>query len=721
MKPKDAVTVNSLLAHSQFVRGLARVLVHDAATADDAVQQTWIEACERPPRNHASPRGWLATVTQQAVRKIRRGEARRRTHERAAARREHLPSTAQIVEREETRRRLVDAVLALPERYRGAIVLRYLDQLPPRDVATTLGVPVETARTRIRRGLELLRHTLDRDWHGDSRGWAISLIPWALPSATPTVSKSVAVIALIGAAAAGVAGGVFAVRSYYGSSPAALAKLASTPAAGTPASLKRGQRPAEPVRRLAATPRKIQAVGQLRLQAKLEHAVVDSRAPVVLTATFTNTGTGPVHFFVPEHVPLVPFPSWKLVATDGRTFAPAARPFQSEWARGIQGTIRKLDPGEVWSTTLRTTGFRRVDLPTKARTHSEAVRLPPGQYRVRCTYAKPTQDVPYGEASFRVRKQSVARLWTGEIQAPALALSITKTPIPTLELGGAARPIAGDPLELTLTVHNPTDTTLALADLSVALHFKPGGGVAAVPARVIEGATPPFSVSPGAKLRVHVDLTRLVFDSRSGHFGLYERIQAGTVRCSASWKRRGDGPELRSDGTSIRIRRRSAEPTPGLNLTLLRMGGTRVQLRLTNRSHSSIRVCKRLSWPREVRITLVDTAHQRNTHRSVTLFGGLRMDEAPMPAPAQIVDCVSWNGSAYERPGALTAQDFGELASHGMLTREFDLTKLVHGHIPPGEYEVRATWSSLSDGRHLGLEPARIAVLKTPPLIVSVD
>lgn len=41
----DRPTLETLLAHSEFVRGLARTLVSDPATADDAVQQAWLVAC----------------------------------------------------------------------------------------------------------------------------------------------------------------------------------------------------------------------------------------------------------------------------------------------------------------------------------------------------------------------------------------------------------------------------------------------------------------------------------------------------------------------------------------------------------------------------------------------------------------------------------------------------------------------------------------------------
>ncbi|HET6203755.1 MAG TPA: sigma factor [Planctomycetota bacterium] len=77
----------SLLAHADFVRTLARTLVRDAAEADDIVQETWRATLEHPPRNAESPRPWLATVVRNFARRFARAENRRERWERAAARR----------------------------------------------------------------------------------------------------------------------------------------------------------------------------------------------------------------------------------------------------------------------------------------------------------------------------------------------------------------------------------------------------------------------------------------------------------------------------------------------------------------------------------------------------------------------------------------------------------------------------------------------------------
>ena len=172
-------TLDDLLTHASFVRAVARAAVRGDADVDDVVQATWLAAVEIGPRHGGSPRGWLATVARNAARGLKRGEGRRHEREARGARPEGLPSTAEIAAREEVRRKLLQAVLGLDEPYRSAVLLRYYEDLPPRKVAERLGVPVETARTRVKRGLAQLRTRLDDRWAGDRRAWAVAVAPLA--------------------------------------------------------------------------------------------------------------------------------------------------------------------------------------------------------------------------------------------------------------------------------------------------------------------------------------------------------------------------------------------------------------------------------------------------------------------------------------------------------------------------------------------------------------
>ena len=186
--------VEALLEHGDFLRALVGRLVVDDSTADDIVQATWLSALKHPPREGGSVRAWLYRVARNHVRQLRRGEGRRRAREQEVRTALRVPTPDEIVQRESARRAVVDAVVALGEPYRSTILLRFYEDLPPRKVAHLLDVPVETVRTRTRRGLEQLRQRLDGAYGNDRQRWSRALVPLLL--ARPAASASIPVAAL---------------------------------------------------------------------------------------------------------------------------------------------------------------------------------------------------------------------------------------------------------------------------------------------------------------------------------------------------------------------------------------------------------------------------------------------------------------------------------------------------------------------------------------------
>lgn len=142
------------------LRRIARGILFEPSLAEDAVQEAWLAAL-RAQRANASSGGWLNESVRRIASGLQRGEARRVRRERAGARSEALPSAADSAARVELLRELLDSLQALDEPYRTAVQLRLVDDLPPRAIAQRTNVPVETARTRVKRGIEQLRQRLD--------------------------------------------------------------------------------------------------------------------------------------------------------------------------------------------------------------------------------------------------------------------------------------------------------------------------------------------------------------------------------------------------------------------------------------------------------------------------------------------------------------------------------------------------------------------------------
>ncbi len=172
-----AVDLEQLLAHREWVRRLARSLVIDENRADDVEQLTWLSAMQSPPRVGTRPRAWLGTVVRNWVRRGFRADTRRAHYEGDSPRPGAAPAPVDIVADAEEQTRLVRMVLALDEPYRTTLLLRFFEDLPPREVATRMNVPVSTVRTRVRRALERLRARMDDEHGGERRQWALALLP----------------------------------------------------------------------------------------------------------------------------------------------------------------------------------------------------------------------------------------------------------------------------------------------------------------------------------------------------------------------------------------------------------------------------------------------------------------------------------------------------------------------------------------------------------------
>jgi len=169
--------MHSLVDHVAWVRALARQLVGDVHLADDLAQETCLVALRRRPRSNLPLRGWLATVLRNLIRQRHRGERRRDRREQASARAEATESTLDVVEKLSIHTTVALAVQRQDEPYRSTLLMRYFENRTPSEIALRTGVPVSTVKTRLARGLEQLRSTLDAEHGGDGRTWFSALLP----------------------------------------------------------------------------------------------------------------------------------------------------------------------------------------------------------------------------------------------------------------------------------------------------------------------------------------------------------------------------------------------------------------------------------------------------------------------------------------------------------------------------------------------------------------
>lgn len=194
----------TLIEDTQWLRRLCRALVHDVDLADDLYHDTVVAALADPA---GTSRPWLARVARNlAVTRLRR-EMRRREVEGQPMSEPTAATTVDLVAEAELQQVAVAAVTELEEPYRTTLLLRFMRGLSLRDVAREMKVPVETVRTRQRRGLALLREDLEGSRRGRlamvtlalrPRGWVgLSALVWGA-IAMKTKMTVAAVVALCG-------------------------------------------------------------------------------------------------------------------------------------------------------------------------------------------------------------------------------------------------------------------------------------------------------------------------------------------------------------------------------------------------------------------------------------------------------------------------------------------------------------------------------------------
>lgn len=191
--------------HVTWLRRLAAALVNDAALAEDLVQETALAALERDPGAGKPPRAWLARVLRNRFKDAARQAIHRQPqpHESALLDRVQDVEGGPVpdLERIESGRALAALVLKLDEPTRSTVILRYWNDLPPRQIARQQGVPLATVKSRLARGLERLRDELDRDNGGQPGAWLGAVLP--LISHRAVLTKT-AETSLFAALAAGV-------------------------------------------------------------------------------------------------------------------------------------------------------------------------------------------------------------------------------------------------------------------------------------------------------------------------------------------------------------------------------------------------------------------------------------------------------------------------------------------------------------------------------------
>ena len=149
------------------VYGLARRVVRDPQMAQDVAQEAFVEVWRQAPRfdpTRGKAISWIATVAhRRAIDRVRSEESRHMRENVSGSARDTITGGDEAlagVLAAERHEELSSALAGLTESQRQVIQLSFYDGHTYREVADLLGIPVGTAKTRIRDGLIKLRDVL---------------------------------------------------------------------------------------------------------------------------------------------------------------------------------------------------------------------------------------------------------------------------------------------------------------------------------------------------------------------------------------------------------------------------------------------------------------------------------------------------------------------------------------------------------------------------------
>ncbi len=156
-------------AHHRRLLRLATLLLGDAAQGEDVVQDVFVTLHRRERRSRGGlaeiedPLAYLHRSVVNTAHSARRRRGLARRHGEGAAD-PLVPAYAEAADApllaRVRRRRVLDAVAALPRRQREVVVLRYYLDLSEREIAETLGISTGSVKQHASRGAAALRERL---------------------------------------------------------------------------------------------------------------------------------------------------------------------------------------------------------------------------------------------------------------------------------------------------------------------------------------------------------------------------------------------------------------------------------------------------------------------------------------------------------------------------------------------------------------------------------
>lgn len=149
--------------HGTHLLRLCTLYLKDRVLAEDALQDTFVRAWEKYDtfQGRASEKTWLTTIAVNVCKNYLRSPWNQRVNVTDLT--ELVGETADAYSQADSHMDVMNAVLALKERYRVVILLYYYEELSVKEIADMLSSKEATVLTRLKRAREHLAKAIKRE------------------------------------------------------------------------------------------------------------------------------------------------------------------------------------------------------------------------------------------------------------------------------------------------------------------------------------------------------------------------------------------------------------------------------------------------------------------------------------------------------------------------------------------------------------------------------
>ena len=155
-RPADAIET-VIHTYGNTLYRLCFVMLGNESDAEDAVQETFIRYIEKAPQfeNSDHEKAWLITVATNQCRDILRFQKRHPQID---------PEYLQGLSSSSSDSGILEALMALPEKFRLVLTLYYVEEYPMEDIARIIGRTPSAVKMRLRKGRKLLEEIYRKEY-----------------------------------------------------------------------------------------------------------------------------------------------------------------------------------------------------------------------------------------------------------------------------------------------------------------------------------------------------------------------------------------------------------------------------------------------------------------------------------------------------------------------------------------------------------------------------